>query len=159
MMTTSVDAQIVELHLRHYTQELIVATLKTGKPRVSRCIREFHQSGVIPSALRIDRPSNRSSDLIAFVEARTLQSPSMSSSALSDEIATEFDVHLSRTTVNSTRKGVRFKYRPVRRNQALNESHKLGRLEFCRKMLSMPESLSLIHFSDESRLVLSDDKQ
>jgi transposase len=158
-MTTPVEAQIIELHLRHYTQDLIVATLKTGKPRVSRCIKEFHRSGVIPGALRIGRPSKRSSDLVAFVEARTLQSPSMSSSALSDEIATEFGVHVSRTTVNNIRKGLRFKYRPLRHNQALTDLHKLNRLEFCRKMLRMPESLPLIHFSDESRLILGDDKR
>jgi hypothetical protein len=158
-MTTTVEAQIIELHLRHYTQDLIVATLKTGKPRVSRCIKEFHRSEVIPGPLRIGRPRKRSSDLIAFVEARMLQSPSMSSSALSDEIATEFGVHLSRAIVNSICKGLRFKCRPVRHGQALNDSHKLSRLEFCPKMLSIPESLSLIHFSDESRLVLGDDKQ
>jgi hypothetical protein len=52
-----VEAKIIELHLGHHTQDQIVAFLRTRKPRVSRCIRAFHRSGVIPNALRIGGPS------------------------------------------------------------------------------------------------------
>jgi hypothetical protein len=66
-ISPSVEAQVIELHLRHYTQDQIIATLRTGKPRISRCIREFHQSGVVPESLRLERPNKRSSDLMTFV--------------------------------------------------------------------------------------------
>jgi hypothetical protein len=44
-MSASIKAQIIPLHLRHFTQDQITAALRTGKPRVSRCIRGFHKPG------------------------------------------------------------------------------------------------------------------
>jgi hypothetical protein len=70
-MSSSLEAKITELHLLHYTQDEIVAALKTGKPWFSRYIRQFHQTALIPDALRIGRPSKRSNDLATFLEAGT----------------------------------------------------------------------------------------
>jgi hypothetical protein len=75
---TSVEQQIIQLQLRHFPQDQIVARLKTGKPRVSSCICEFRRTGIIPEALRIGRPCKSSSELTSFIEARTLQNPSRS---------------------------------------------------------------------------------
>jgi hypothetical protein len=83
----------------------------------------------------------------AFIEARTLQDPSLPGPNLANEIATEFGVNISRTTSNLIRKGLRFKYRPVRYNQALTERHKAAGVAFYRKMLDMARSLPKIHFS------------
>jgi hypothetical protein len=85
-------------------------------------------------------------DLTAFLEARTLQDPSLSGPNLANKIATEFGVNVFRTTINLIRKGLRFKYRPVRHNQALTERHKAARAAFYRKMLDMARSLLKIHF-------------
>jgi hypothetical protein len=49
-MSDSLEAKIIELHLRHYTHDEIIAVLETGKPRLSRCIRQFHQTALIPDA-------------------------------------------------------------------------------------------------------------
>jgi hypothetical protein len=65
----SVEAKIIELHFGHHAHDQTVALLRAGKPLVSRCIREFHCSDVIPNALTIGRPSKRSSELVAFIEA------------------------------------------------------------------------------------------
>jgi hypothetical protein len=119
----------------------------------------FRQTALIPDALRIGRPSKRSNDLAAFIEARTLQNPSLSGPNLANEIATEFGLNVSRTTINLIQKGLRFKYRPARHNQALTEAHKAARVVFCWKMLRMADSLPKIHFSDESRSVLGGDKR
>jgi hypothetical protein len=58
-MSTSIEAQIIQLHLRHFTQDQITAALRTGKPRVSRCIRDFWQTGITPKARRIGRLRKR----------------------------------------------------------------------------------------------------
>jgi hypothetical protein len=152
-MSTSVEASTIELHLRHCTQAQIVAALRTGKPRI------FHQSGVIPELLGIGRPSKRLSDETAFVEARTLQNPSLSSVNMVNEITTYFGVQPSQTTVCLTRKELRYKYRPPRHNQALNDRYTTVQLDFCQKMLKMREDLPKIHFSDGSRVVLEADRQ
>jgi hypothetical protein len=52
-MLISLEAKIIELHLRHYKQDEVVAVLKTGKPRISRCIRQLHQTAFISDTLRI----------------------------------------------------------------------------------------------------------
>jgi hypothetical protein len=58
-MSTSVEAQIIQLHLRHFMKDQITTALRTGKPQVSRCIRDFRQTGIIPEARRIGRPRKR----------------------------------------------------------------------------------------------------
>jgi transposase len=157
-MLSSLDAQIIGVHLSH-TQDEIIHVLKIGRTRISRCIQDFRRSGLIPDALRIGRPSKRSSELTIFIESRTLEDPRLSAPELVREIESDFGVKVSRTTLTTIRKGLRFKDRPPRHNQLLTEAHLAGRVEFCRKMLEMPDSLAKIHFSDESRVVLGDDKQ
>jgi hypothetical protein len=77
---------------------------------------------------------------------------------LAAEIAEQFGFHVSRTTVNMIMSGLRFKYRSVRHNQTLHPNHIEPQVAFCEKMLCMPECLNKIHFSDDSRLVLGDNK-
>jgi hypothetical protein len=43
--------------------------------------------------------------------------------------------------------------------QLLTDRDIADRMDFCRKYLQMSDSLPLIHFSDESRIVLGDDKR
>jgi transposase len=152
------EANIIELHLRHLTQDEIATTLRVGHTRVARAIREFRCSGTIPNCLRIGRPRKMTSDLAAFVEARTIQQPTLSARGLANEIDDHFGVKLSPTTINTVRGNLRFKYRPPRHNQIVTASHAAARIAFCDKMLAMPEVLPRIHFSDESRVVLGDDK-
>jgi hypothetical protein len=44
-------------------------------------------------------------------------------------------------------------------DQKLAEIQIMNRLHFCKKKINFPDSLSMIHFSDESRFVLGDDKK
>jgi hypothetical protein len=82
----------------------------------------------------------------------------MSAVDLSREIEATFGLTVSRTTVNTIRKGLRFKYRPLRHHQMLTPRHVTEQIAFCEKMLSMREVLPRIHFPDESRVVPGDDK-
>jgi hypothetical protein len=59
--------------------------LKTGHTRVSRAIRVFKISGIIPDTLRIGRPQKAASELAAFIEARTIQQPSLAVTRLFDD--------------------------------------------------------------------------
>jgi transposase len=155
-MAVSTEAKIIELYLRHYTQDEIAMILKTGHIRVSRAIHEFKTSGIIPDTLRIGKPQKATSELAAFIEARTIQWSSLAATRLSDEIQAQFGVKISPTLINTIRRGWRFKYRPPRQNQILRSDHPAQRLEFYEEMLDMPEALPRIHFSDESRVVLGD---
>jgi transposase len=69
-MAVSTEAKIIELYLRHCTQDEIAMILKTGDTRVSTAIREFKASGIIPNRLRVGRPQKATSELVAFIEAR-----------------------------------------------------------------------------------------
>jgi transposase len=157
-MTNSIEAEIVKMHLAHLTSEEITVQLGIGPSRISRTIRAFHQSRIILEALRIGRPQKRRSELVDLIEARTLGGRSISAVDLSREIKETHGVTVSRTTANTIRKGLRFKYRPPQHHQMLTPRHVTERIAFWEKMLSMHEVLPRIHFSDESRLVLGDDK-
>jgi transposase len=76
------QARVIELHLRHHTQDEIAAALRSSKTRVSRLIRHFHETGLIPNALRGGRPSKITGELASYVEARIIQTPSISGESL-----------------------------------------------------------------------------
>jgi hypothetical protein len=77
---------------------------------------------------------------------------------LSREIEEQFGFPVSRMIINTISKSLRFKYRPPRHHEILTPRHISHWLAFCQKMLSMREVLPRIHSSDESRVVLGDDK-
>jgi hypothetical protein len=83
-MAVSTEAKIIELYLRHCTQDEIAMILKTGHTRLSRAIREFKTPGIIPDTLRIGRPQKATSELAAFIEVLTIQQPSLAATRLSD---------------------------------------------------------------------------
>jgi DNA-binding transcriptional regulator GbsR (MarR family) len=74
-MEDSLEAKIIELRLRHQTQDEIALAFQTSKSRVSRPVREFHETGLIPTALRIRGPSKATSILAGYIETRTIQDP------------------------------------------------------------------------------------
>jgi hypothetical protein len=78
-----VEAKIVELNLRHYRQDKIATAIHKSKPRVSRSIRYFPETGLIPDALPVGRSSKVTSELASYIEARTNQEPSISGESLS----------------------------------------------------------------------------
>jgi transposase len=109
-MNDLVDTNIVELYHPRYTHDEITATLHTSKTRVSRSIRHFHETGLIPDALCVGRPSKVTSELASYIEARTIQEQSISGESLSGEISHEFNI--LRTAADLIRVGQRFKYQP-----------------------------------------------
>jgi transposase len=157
-MTTSIEAEIIKMHLARCTFDAIASQFSVGPARIARTIREFHQSGIVPEALRIGRPRKSQSELVGFRETPTLLEASISALTLSREIEEHFGSPVSSTTINTIRKSLRFKYRPPRHRQILTPRHMSDRVAFCQKMLSVREVLPRIHFSDESRVVLGDDK-
>jgi hypothetical protein len=91
-MNDSVDAKIVKLHLLRYTQDEIIAALHPSKTQISRSIRHFRTTGLIPDPSRIGFPSRVISGLASHIEGRTIQEPSISGKSLSGEISGEFGV-------------------------------------------------------------------
>jgi hypothetical protein len=98
------------------------------------------------------------SDLVAFIEARTLRKTSISGVELSQEIERQFCVPVSRTTINILRRSLRFKYQPPRHNQMLTAGHIADCIAFCTKMLAMREVSRTIHFPNEPCVILADDR-
>jgi transposase len=157
-MDDSLEAKVIELHLRHQTQDEIASVLRTSKSRVSRSVREFHETGLIPTAFRIGRPSKATGILVGYIKTRTIQDPSISGASLSAEISAQFRGSLSRTAIDVIRPGQRLKYRPIRHDQALTAAHIEDRLAFWSKMLPLRKDFLLIHLSDEAPRTLSKDE-
>jgi hypothetical protein len=81
-MDDSVEARVIELHLRHHTQDEIAAALRPSKTPVSRSIPHFYEIGLIKNALRGGRPSQIRGELASYLEARIIQTPSISGESL-----------------------------------------------------------------------------
>jgi transposase len=154
---TSIESNTITLHLANVPSTKIAGRLHGAQTRISWTIRQFHQSSIVPDALRIGRSRKMQSDLVAFIEVRRLCKPSISGVELNQEIEKEFSVSVSCTTINVLRRTLQFKYQPPRHNQRLTSGHIADHTAFCTKILAMKAVLQTVHFSDESRIVISDD--
>jgi transposase len=103
-MTTSIEAEIIKMHLAHCSFDEVASQLSVGRIRIARTIREFHQSGIVPEALRIGRPRKSQSELVGFMEIRTFREASILALAVSREIEEHW---VSRTIINTIRKNLR----------------------------------------------------
>jgi hypothetical protein len=65
-MNDSVEAKIVESHIRRYTQDEVIVVLHTSKTRVSRSIRHFRETHFILDASRVGHPSKVRSSLESY---------------------------------------------------------------------------------------------
>jgi transposase len=158
-MSSSVEARILELHAQGYTRDAICSTLHTGEHRVSRTIRLFDETGQIPATRIGGRPRKVTDAILDFIDIRTLQAASLPSTRLGMEVKERFGVQLAKSTIVTARNKMGFHFQPPRHSQVLEPRHKEERREFCDRQLSQPQYLPTIHFSDESRFVLGDDKR
>jgi transposase len=155
----TIEDQIIKLYQQGLSQEIIATRLKTGKHRVNRCIKIFRTFRFIPVPLHPGCPRKVTDAILDFIHIRTVQNADLSAGAIGDEIKEYFHMKLSKSKINQIRHQLHCKYQPPRHTQKLTDDHVSNRVEFCKKMLGLPSSLPLIHFSDESRIVLGDDKQ
>jgi transposase len=159
MSSRTVEEQIVDLHRLGRSYHEIRAELGVGFPRVQRAITEYLISGRAPPPSRRGRPRIITEPIVDFISFRTLEDASLPATSLAGEIGERFNVTITPRSITGMRAKLKFKYQPPRHVQLLTDSHIAQRVDFCRKYLEMPDSLPLIHFSDESRIVLGDDKR
>jgi transposase len=150
---------IVQLYGQGLSRDCICSTLHVGPHRVSRVIRAFQQTGIIPEPTPRGPRKKVTKAILDYIDLRTLQQARLPSFQLASEIRDEFQVSLGRSTVAQARINLGFRYQPPRHIQELKPHQIAARIAFCRKLLDNPSWLPLIHFSDESRFVLGDDKR
>jgi transposase len=155
----SKEALIIQLAGQGVTHRDICSTLGVGQHRVSHTLKSYKMTGIIPEPLPRGPRKKITHTILDFIEARTLQQAHLSSARLSAEIYGTFHVHLDPSTIADKRKRMGFHYQPPRHVQELKPHHIDARIAFCHKMLEKPGWLPKIHFSDESRFVLGDDKR
>jgi hypothetical protein len=68
-MMTSIEGEIIKMHLAHCTFDEIASQLSVARTRVARTIHEFHQSGITPEVLQIGLPRKSQRELVGFIEA------------------------------------------------------------------------------------------
>jgi transposase len=156
----TVEARIVQLHERGLTREEIRAQLGCGTARIQRAINMWKEKHVIADPKPMGRPRKITEPIRTFIEVRTLQDARLAGTQLAHEIMGKFGVQVHPSTIVRMRNGLDFQYQPPRHVQALTEKQIADRITFCRKMLLQNSAvLGCICFSDESRIVLGDDKQ
>jgi transposase len=159
MASRTIEEQIVDLYRLGRSYGAIRAELGVGFPRVDRAITEYVISGRAPPPARRGRPRVITEPIVDFINFRTLEDASLPATSLVGEIEERFDVTITSRSITGMRSKLKFKYQPPRHVQLLTDHHIAERVDFCPEYLQMPDSLPLIHFSDESRIVLGDDKR
>jgi hypothetical protein len=132
---------------------------RIGQHRVTNALKSFAASGIIPEPLSRGPRKKITKAILDLIDIRTLQDAHLSSSLLDGEISDRFRISITPRSVAFQRQMMGFHCQPPRHTQELNQRHIEARVEFCQKMLANPSWLPLIHFSDESRFVLGDDKR
>jgi transposase len=155
-----VEEQIIELHQQRVGREDIRRQLHCSPNRITRAIAEWRDSGHAPAPLHMGPPKKVTGQIVTFIEAQTLQNARLAGTELVHEICQRFGVTIHPTTIWKVRNGLQFNYQRPRHVQALTEVQMSNRVAFCEKMLDFPpKMLSAIAFSDETRIVIGDDKQ
>jgi transposase len=155
----SKEAEIIRLAGLGVTQRGICTELGVGSHRVSNALKSFKAKGIIPEKLPRGPRKKITKAILSFIDVRTLQDARLTSLQLSVSIRQRFNVLLHPSTIARQKKLMGFHYQPPRHIQDLSEDHLKARLAFCTQMLANPGWLPKIHFSDESRFVLGDDKR
>jgi transposase len=153
------EALIIRLHGQAMTHRAICVALGVGLHRVVNALKSYQNTGLVPEPLSRGPRKKITKAILDFIDIRTLQNARLSNTQLVADIKARFHVDLHRTTVSEKRKLMGFRYQPPRHTQQLTQAHIDARREFCKFMLASPAWFPLIHFSDESRFVLGDDKR
>jgi hypothetical protein len=120
--------------------------------RVSRTLKIFQETATSPIPARGGRPRKSTDEILDLIEARTRQTASLPSTQLAREVQARFGVQTSSGMME-------FHFRPSRHCEDLRLKHIEVRFRFCQASLRQPQDLRLMHFSDESRLVLGDNQR
>jgi hypothetical protein len=119
----------------------------------------FRDNHHLPPSLQKGRPKKVTDKILDYIDVRTLGSARLSLSELTSEIHSRFKITITRVAISTIRHNLHFHYQPARHVQVLNPGQVEDRIRFCQEMQQRPPEFPLIHFSDESRLVLGADKQ
>jgi hypothetical protein len=133
--------------------------LGVGQHRVTNALKSFAASGIIPEPVPHGPRKKIATAILDFIDIRTLHDAHLSSFHFAGEISDRFRIFITLKSVAFQRQMMGFHYQPPHHTQELKQRHIEARVEFWQKMLGNPGWLPLIHFSDESRFVLGDDKR
>jgi transposase len=153
------EALIVRLAGLGMSRDAICAQLGVGSHRVTNTLKGYNATGRVPEAVSRGPRKKLTKAILDFIDICTLQRAHLSNAKLVAEIKAKFHVNFHPATIAVQRHLAGFRYQPPRHTQELKDYHIEDRRNFAAKMLAHPSWLPKIHFSDESRFVLGDDKR
>jgi hypothetical protein len=95
-MNESVEAKIIELHPT-VTHKMKSQLRFISASPAYHAHPTFHETGFVPDTWRVGHPSKVTSELVSYIEARTIQEPSVSGESMFGEASDESGVSLPRT--------------------------------------------------------------
>lgn len=123
------DQLIANLLLQGRPYADIINTLKTSNSRISRISSQLKNNSPPIRSATMGRPHKVTDELIRTIESQTLENPQISGNALSSIIASNLGIQVSRTTINSIRNELHFRFTHPRRRQFMTEKKKMKIME------------------------------
>jgi transposase len=148
------------MYCEGYNRDEIASRLHVGTHRILAVLSFWKAHRVMLPRRQMGRPTKCIQEVVDFVEVRTLQEAGLGNASLAREVFDRCHFSLSPGTVRRIRKQLKFEFRAPRHTQSLTDVNIADRMKFCEEMLKWrDDQLQSICFSDESRVVLGDDKQ
>ena len=149
-MDYKIDQMILHLHNEERKSiRKIKELLKVGHLRIRNVISAFEKNEIFFH--KKGRPMKVTDEIKSLIELETLKNASVTAFQLSQIISEHFNLNFSITTINKYRNKLKFKWRPPKIRQSLNEFHKKIGYQFCNEMIEGQFVEKVIIFSDESR--------
>ena len=129
----------------------VCRVLKMSSKTVSAISKGSYNPG------KCGRPGSLSKEHIAFIEANSMMNARLTDSEITEMTNKHFNISVSRSTVCRIRQRLGFVYRPPRVMQDLTDDQIRMRIDFCQWVLSHPDEIPNIVFTDESRFQIGCD--
>ena len=154
------DQLIANLLIDEVPWSTITEILHTGNSLISRVAKQLNQNVTVIKSAPMGRPPKVNQEVVDVIETETLRDPTIGGFSLSQIIADNLGISLSKTTVNNIRNQLKFKFTSPRRRPFLTNVHIEKRLKFCEEQINGGINWKdCVIFSDESRFCLHDDSR
>lgn len=123
-----------------------------SRQSLSRFLKKYKETGLIQDLPRAGRNPILKLDHCDFIDTKMEVNNELSAIELRDLLRKEFDIQVSRRTVQRMRRKLGWKFQKTHYCQLISEKNRKERLEFCLRMLATDEKFENVIFSDETKI-------
>lgn len=155
------EESIIRYYKQKLSQRKISELTRCGFDRIRNAIQYYEQYGVVPSPKKMGRPTKSTDEVLSHISLMTIESRTSSCIQISKQLFNNFNLEVSKSSVQRYRNDLGFNYKPPKIKKFLNDAQIKSRIVFSNSILSYSLSKQIntanFIFSDESRFCRTKD--